>query len=84
MEREGLKDAAARKARLRMLLGCGKELSRGGKNLNKAGKTKIIHDLNTPGSERKFGNSVMRIPGNLDVELGTDRGKVLKSEIDLT
>ena len=53
MEREGLKDAAARKvqcedittsARLRMLLGCGKELSRGGNNLKEAGKTKIIHE----------------------------------------
>ena len=53
MERESLKDAAAKKiqfedittsARLRILLGCGKDLSRGGKNLNEAGKTKIIHE----------------------------------------
>ena len=43
-----------------------------------------MHYITTTGSERKFVNSVMKIPSNLDVELGTDRGKVLKSEIDLT
>ena len=53
MEREGLKDAAAKKikcednttsARLRKLLGCGKELSRGGNNLKTPCNTKIIHE----------------------------------------
>ena len=47
MERESLKNAAAKKiqcedittsAKLRILLGCGNDLSRGGKNLNRAGK----------------------------------------------
>ena len=151
MERESLKDAAAKKikcednttsARLRILLGCGKELSRGGNNLKTASKTKIIQEWTpvqpsrpefelsnreclergvgkrelsgrvdspskrikytnfknlctfweggvvasggdseklhtlfkntTLGSERKFGRAVMKLPGNLDVEPGTD------------
>jgi hypothetical protein len=53
MERESLKDAAAKQMKgedittstwLRILLGCGKEFSRGGNNLKEAGKRKIIHE----------------------------------------
>jgi hypothetical protein len=51
------------------------------------GDSETLHTLyknTTSGSDRKFGNSVIKLPVNLDIELGTDRGKVLESEIDLT
>ena len=37
-----------------------------------------LYKNTTLGSERKFGKAEIKLPGNLDVEPGIDRGNVLR------